>query len=189
MEQEVTHGWRTSRAAQICGWTGVLVLTGFVLLLLRAALQPNVSVPAALAMVAMVAGASIHVYRLSVHPRIWATVHGLLVRNPYSTIEVPWAEIKKLSPGYSGLCIQRSDGSEVTAWAVQKSNIANAAGHRTRADAVAEDIARRAAQAQGNNPAQLGPTVEEQTARAHSTALFMVVAIGVLILVVAIVSR
>jgi hypothetical protein len=77
---------------------------------------------------------------LTLRPAVTLTETDVEVRNPLRTLRVPVAEITDAKTGYGGLRIETRDGRAVTAWAVQKSNLANWRGQHTRADDVAEAI-------------------------------------------------
>jgi hypothetical protein len=77
---------------------------------------------------------------LTLRPGVTLTETDVEVRNPLRTLRVPVAEITDAKTGYGGLRIETGEGRAVTAWAVQKSNLANWRGQHTRADDVAEAI-------------------------------------------------
>ncbi|MEV4533118.1 PH domain-containing protein [Asanoa sp. NPDC049518] len=76
----------------------------------------------------------------ALRPAVTLTGTEVLVRNPLRTRRVPLAEITDAKTGYGGLRIETRDGRAVTAWAVQKSNVASWSGKHTRADDVADTI-------------------------------------------------
>jgi len=78
------------------------------------------------------------------HPSITLEADRVVVRNPFGTVTVPLAQIASTSPGYAGLVLRRWDGTAVTAWAVQKTNLATWLHRETRADRVAAQILRAA---------------------------------------------
>ncbi|MEV4621025.1 hypothetical protein AB0J74_20230 [Asanoa sp. NPDC049573] len=80
------------------------------------------------------------------------TVSGLMARG-YAEVFAVRAGAKT---GYGGLRIETRDGKAVTAWAVQKSNLANWRGRHTRADDVAATI-RKASRPRTKAPAELSP--------------------------------
>ena len=84
-------------------------------------------------------------WRWGLHPFLALGAEGLLIRNPYgaSTL-IPWEQIAGCSPGYSGVTISTSEGEELTAWAVQKWNLARWFGIATRADRLCGAISSRA---------------------------------------------
>jgi hypothetical protein len=75
----------------------------------------------------------------ALRPFVRAEDEGLIVRNPISTRHIHYGDIVLCRPGYSGLEIITRNG-RVTAWAVQKSNLASWLHTRTRADEVAAFI-------------------------------------------------
>ncbi|GIF53273.1 hypothetical protein Afe04nite_78120 [Asanoa ferruginea] len=77
---------------------------------------------------------------LTLRPAVTLTETDVDVRNPLRTLRVPIAEITDAKTGYGGVRIETRAGRAVTAWAVQKSNLANWRGQHTRADDVAEAI-------------------------------------------------
>jgi hypothetical protein len=76
-------------------------------------------------------------WRYGLHPRIVADDSGVLVRNAWRDCFVPWSEVCDARAGYTGITIATSTRGVVTAWAVQKSNLAGWLHRRTRADDVA----------------------------------------------------
>lgn len=82
-------------------------------------------------------------WRLGLHPLIATGPEGVTIRNPVATTFVPWSDIQRCTPGYSGITIVRRDGSRVVAWAVQKSNAARWLNRRVRADDVADHLESR----------------------------------------------
>ncbi|GIF65354.1 hypothetical protein Ais01nite_33890 [Asanoa ishikariensis] len=76
----------------------------------------------------------------ALRPAVILTGTDVEVRNPLRTRRVPLAEITDAKTGYGGLRIETRDGRAITAWAVQKSNVASWSGRHTRADEVADAI-------------------------------------------------
>jgi hypothetical protein len=68
----------------------------------------------------------------------------VVVRNPLGTVTVPLRRIVATGPGYTGLVLKLADGSVVTAWAVQKTNLASWLHRETRSDRAAAQILRAA---------------------------------------------
>jgi len=64
----------------------------------------------------------------------------LVIRNPWGLRRVELSDISRVDVGYSGLTITTTTGSQIVAWAVQKSNLAKWTGRQTRADQVAATI-------------------------------------------------
>jgi hypothetical protein len=129
------HMWRVRPAGRggavfvVALWVGVatLVTTGYSLGVAVVVWVPLVViVPAAwrMAFVPYVAVTSSHV-----------VVQGILIRR---TIE--YNNIREVRGGYYGLTFVLKDGGFLTAWAVQKSNIARWTGSRARADEVSDEI-------------------------------------------------
>ena len=69
----------------------------------------------------------------------------LFVRNPVHDWSIPLTAITGVTPGPLGLSVQRTDGSTLLAWAVQKPRTAIRHGRRAAADDVADAIAAQAA--------------------------------------------
>ena len=80
------------------------------------------------------------VWLFAFRPRLALEGEEVVIRNPLRSWRVPAADIESVWPGYSGIELRRRDGSKITAWAVQKSNLAHASRRRTRADGVAEQV-------------------------------------------------
>lgn len=70
----------------------------------------------------------------ALRPYVRADEGGLHVQNPIRRLELSWAEITEVLPGYHGLEITTRDGEMEIAWAVQKSNLAGWLKRPTRAD-------------------------------------------------------
>lgn len=85
-------------------------------------------------------------------PYVSASTSGLVIQNPFTRREVAWDDVVDVVPSYHGLEVV-THGETVSAWAVQKSNIARWLGRRTRADDVAGTlIALRDKQTGGHTP-------------------------------------
>ena len=87
---------------------------------------------------------SLGCWRWGLHPRIVATFTGIEIRNALKTHFVPWRDFASCKTSYRGLTIVRRSGGYVWAFAVQKSNLSVWRHLRTRADDIAEYLARRA---------------------------------------------
>ena len=83
-------------------------------------------------------------WRWGLHPRIIATFTGIEIRNALTTHFIPWRDFVSCKTSYRGLTIVRRGGGRVFAFAVQKSNLSVWRHLRTRADDIAEYLARRA---------------------------------------------
>lgn len=82
-------------------------------------------------------------WRFARVPYIAATESGVVVQNAFLHYKLAWSEIADIRGGYYGLRIVRTDGTSVTASAVQQPNIARWAGWRTRSDDVAGELMNR----------------------------------------------
>jgi hypothetical protein len=76
----------------------------------------------------------------ALRPYVAVGSEGIEVQNPVRRHQISWSNVIGVTPGYSGLSFQTKDGKTVTAWAVQKSNLATWRGKETRADRVAAEI-------------------------------------------------
>jgi hypothetical protein len=91
-------------------------------------------------------------WRFGLHPSVHLTADCVVVTNPLRTVVIPLASIaRSTTAGYGGVSIEYFDGKRIrktTAWAVQKTNVAQVLKRTTRADEVATTIdgAARAAQ-------------------------------------------
>jgi hypothetical protein len=81
-------------------------------------------------------------WRLGLHPSLRATADGVVIRNPFRRLVVPWNQVEGALPGSRGIIVLRTDRSPVKAWAVQKANWSHFLGKRRRADDVAEYLTR-----------------------------------------------
>ncbi len=80
---------------------------------------------------------------LAYRPRLTLTATTIEVQNPLRSRSYALCGFSGASPGYAGIELERRDGEKVTAWAVQKSNIAGWLRRRTRADLVTDTIETR----------------------------------------------
>lgn len=126
--------WRPIVLARLVGW---IVLLGypvvFVAVLISVWDDPSER-GAAAATMALFAPMPLFAWRGALHPVVRADDHELTIRNPLGTHRLAWADIEGATPGYSGVAVHRREGASVTAWAVQKSNLASWRNKRTRAD-------------------------------------------------------
>ena len=104
--------------------------------------------------------------------RLIADDSGITIRNVFAVHHVAWGEIRKITPGYWGLKIERSTGPSINVTVVQKSNYAQGLGKHTRSDAIALYLAQRAAWGR-YDPALLLPTVTDQ-AKSRRTAQIVI---------------
>jgi len=124
-------------------------------------------------------GLLVNTYRLGIHPRIEARDDELLVVNPWTTYRIAWPDIEDVSPGYRGITIRRRSGPPVQAWAAQKSNIAAARSHQTRADEIAGEIARLARRHDArSDDGSLTPTATEQAAQSRNAVKLILVGLA-----------
>ena len=127
--------WRPNRAARAAGWVFILggIAAGTYLVRHH---RPDLATLAALFAVGG--------WRYGLHPALAATAEGVVIRNPFRRIVVPWRQVEGALPGSSGLIVLRTDRRPVKAWAVQKANWSHFLGKRRRADDVAEYLTRSA---------------------------------------------
>lgn len=126
---------------------------------------------------------SVVVYRAYVVARVEATPAGVRVVNPFATYELAWSEVAELS-SVRHLVVHRTDGSHVTAWAVQAANAARMAGRRSRADVVADRL-RELAATSGQHVSTLPPPADTRRSAVVYAAMWVAVAIVTLTVLVA----
>jgi hypothetical protein len=132
--------WRVSLAGRIFGF--VLIAFGLWVIVRAGMAAARDGMDLALAYALVFGGAAVLLsLLLAVRPAVTLSETDVEVRNPLRTRRVPLAEVADAKTGYGGLRIEIRDGRAVTAWAVQKSNLASWTGRRTRADDVADAIA------------------------------------------------
>jgi hypothetical protein len=93
---------------------------------------------------AMLAAVAAGLIWFSWRPSLTLLDDRVVVRNPLGTVTVPLRRIVATGPGYTGLVLRLADGRVVTAWAVQKTNLATWLHRETRSDRVAAQILRAA---------------------------------------------
>jgi hypothetical protein len=76
----------------------------------------------------------------ALRPYVALTDADLVVRNPLRARRISIGHVSRVAPGYGGLTVTTTGGTQIVAWAVQKSNLAQWTGRHTRADDVAEAI-------------------------------------------------
>jgi hypothetical protein len=137
--------WRTSGAAR--GFVAVVVFgllaLGAVLLVAAVAAIVNGQPAAAaglLAVAVVVPLGAWPLWRLAFAVSITLEPTKVVIRNPAGTRVVSLEEISAVRPGYYGLTFVLTGGRQVTAWAVQKWNLATWLRLRTRADEIADEI-------------------------------------------------
>ena len=132
---EAQRIWRPNRAARAAGWVFILGGIAVAAYLVRHH-HPDLAVLAALFAVGG--------WRYAVHPSLAATEEGLVIRNPFRRVVVPWRQVEGALPGSRGVIVLRTDRRPVRAWAVQKANWSHFLGKRRRADDVAEYLTQSA---------------------------------------------
>ena len=80
------------------------------------------------------------IWRWAFVPYVALTPEGVTVQNRLTKQSVPYSAIAEVKAGFYGLTLIAKDGEGVTAWAVQKSNVARWAHKETRADEVGAAI-------------------------------------------------
>jgi len=90
------------------------------------------------------------IYRAFIRARIKTSRDGVVIVNPGQTIRLSWDEIETIMV-FTKLTFRCTDGREVTAWAVEPTNIARLLGRTTYADRVAEELNHQLVNARGGN--------------------------------------
>ena len=134
--------WRPNRAARAAGW--VFVLGGI-------AVGVSLAGHHRLDLAALAALFAVGGWRFGLHPSLAATAEGVVIRNPFRRIVVPWRQVEGALPGSRGVIVLRTDRRPVKAWAVQKANWSHFLGKRRRADDVAEYLIRSAKRRRASN--------------------------------------
>lgn len=114
--------------------TGALVITGMFALALLPTLPLLAPLPAAVG-----AGLWHMLDRCFRKAHLEARDDGVLVKNPFSEVWIGWADVVDIDGGRF-LRIRRSNGSDVTVWAVQNSNAAAFSRRNGYADEVAATL-------------------------------------------------
>lgn len=143
--------WRCSPKTLRWAGLGVKTLPAIAIALIVAGLAGGVALDFGLVTGLMLLAIALGLYRFSLYPTVEATRNALVVRNPLTTSAIPWEDITKLSPRYSGISVERKRGYPVTIWCAQKANWDAAHGRRSHADEVIEGIA---AYRSGTDPRQ-----------------------------------
>jgi hypothetical protein len=132
--------WRVGPLGRVVGWASFLIGPALVVVGVSAARDPSAGVPTGAVIAAFGLMFSGLGYFGSIRPRIEAMTEQLIVRNPWKIHRLNWNDIHTVVPGYSGIIISMNNGNKVTAWAVQKSNLATWRSKLTRADAVVAQL-------------------------------------------------
>jgi len=125
-----------SRTFATIGWSMVFLVALIVATILMAGPDPGV----------------LWVPRCYVAPRVVATDWGVKVVNPFGTTELRWWDIERFD-AQPMLTIVRTDGSTVTAWAVQHAVTARLVGRTSQGESVATALTRQLAAAKLPPPA------------------------------------
>ena len=136
--------WRPT-PLQRTGYIGVGLVSGALASggLVAGVLSPD-TLPWSFVVAVLVGAGAIGFWLAATRSAITASDDGVTVRGLLSTTQIPWIDVARCVPGYSGIAIVRRDGSVVNASAVQKSNYSRVAGRRARADEIAEELETRA---------------------------------------------
>ena len=124
--------------------------------------------------------------RFTFMPYLEARPDGLFIRNPISTELVPWGDIKRITPGYSGLVVEKSRGHRVSVWCVQENRIDTARGRRTRSADVIDGIATYREGLEGHARAPFVPSEEDLAENRKGARIAIALGLGALALGVAI---
>ncbi|MBG0831875.1 hypothetical protein HS041_29630 [Planomonospora sp. ID67723] len=137
--------WRVSLALRIVGVGLFLVLLGvlaFVVMIIISGFEvaPVASVLGLVGLVPLMRALLVKCLLDSIRP--WIRLNGevVIIRNPLSTHRIPLAQIASISAHDDGITIETHAGRVISAWAVQKSNLATWLGWHTRADRVADRL-------------------------------------------------
>jgi hypothetical protein len=141
-----TQVWRMGLVARCCAWAVVVLgVAGVAVAAVATATDPSDGHwIAGLIMAGICGGAAVWSWRYVLHPAIIAAPDGLTIRNPWRTHARSWDDVVDCQPSYYGIAVADRHGGGVYAFAVKKSNVATWRERRTRADEVAEGLARRA---------------------------------------------
>lgn len=133
--------WRVSTLGQVTTW--VAIAASLCAAVLITVVDPRVPGDGpwdnAIFSLALFVGA-LCLWRAGIHPRMTATPQRLTIQNPAFTKHVRWEEIRSVTPGYSGLQIERSNGRAITVWAVQQANFSTWLNRATRSQTVAQEL-------------------------------------------------
>jgi hypothetical protein len=137
--------WRPHGLGRAMAWVYIVV---FALAVVGGTVLAAVAGEPGLLVVALAGGLPLLMVSVfgALRPYVCASQQGLQVQNPITRVDLSWAEITQVRPGYHGLEITTRDGDVAVAWAVQKSNWARWLKRRTRADDVAAVLEQMAAE-------------------------------------------
>lgn len=126
------HVWRPNRLAAPAGYVLAAI---FVVLGVAEAIQGQLG--AGIAVICVAPIGVLATWRLASVPYVAASSGGIVVQNPILRRTIQWQNVASVECGYAGLVIRTKDGDAISAWAIQKSNLARWTHSRTRADDVA----------------------------------------------------
>jgi hypothetical protein len=132
--------WRPILIARLLGWGILLGYPAAVVAVMASVWNDPAERRAAAATMAVFLPMPLFAWRGALHPYVRADDVLLTIRNPLATHRVSFAEIEGATPGYNGVTVHRRDGTAVTAWAVQKSNLAAWRDKHTRADELCDYV-------------------------------------------------
>ncbi len=149
-ETELTYRSRTFAGI---GWAMLLLVVLVVLTIVLAGPSPAALwLPVTILLGAVAAWL---VYRCYVAPRVVVDDYGVKVVNPFTTTEVRWFDIERFD-SRPMLTVVRTDGSSVTAWAIQHAMTAKLVGRASQGESVATALTRQLAAAKLPPPAPPG---------------------------------
>ncbi|GIH91784.1 hypothetical protein Psi01_24140 [Planobispora siamensis] len=130
------------RIAGVCGFLVLLSLLILVTVLLISGFEvaPVVTVLGLVGIIPLMGALGVRCLLQSVRPWIRLTDGAVIVRNPLSTHRILLTQIASISARDDGIAIETDSGRTVSAWAVQKSNLAMWLGWHTRADRVVDRL-------------------------------------------------
>ena len=144
---DVPVTWRPRLAGRVCG---VIFAAGSALATIGAVINVVRGDLVLLTGLVLFPVCGVLSWQLSIGSSLTLTPAEVIVRNPFGTSRIPLPDITDVKAGYGSLAIRRADRTTITAWAVQKANIATWLRRHTRADDVVEAI-RTAARAMGSD--------------------------------------
>ena len=125
--------WRVRLAGRVAA---VVLTIGWIALAVVISAGSNAGVSVVMWLAAVLIG--VGAWRWAFMPYLASSPDGVVIQNRFTRATVPWSEIARVRPGYYGLIIHKKTGGSVTAWAVQKSNVARWTGKSSRGNEVAE---------------------------------------------------
>jgi hypothetical protein len=158
MSEGTVETWRTAPVLRALGWLWVFASGAATAATVAVALDPASSLLGALLLAFAVSAHAWWWYRMFLRPCLRSTADGVVICNPFSSCELAWRDIHRITPGRAGIEFARRQGPAAVAWAVQEGNLASVLRRRPRGPSVAAALATRAAAITGRDPAEyLGP--------------------------------